>query len=140
MREIKKIIVHCSATDETQDFGVDEIRRWHTDPKPAGNGWSDVGYHYVINRRGDIQQGRPIDKMGAHAYGHNDDSIGVCLVGGINSKTKNPDSNFTMSQYQSLVDLRDKLINSIPSINETIGHNEISDKSCPCFNMRAFFS
>ncbi len=44
MRYINKIIIHCSATPEGRNFTVDEIRDWHVN----GNGWSDIGYHYVI--------------------------------------------------------------------------------------------
>lgn len=46
------IIIHCAATKPSQDIGANTIRKWHTDPPPNGNGWSDIGYHYVIRRNG----------------------------------------------------------------------------------------
>ena len=40
MREITKIIVHCTATPEGREVDVEEIRKWHTE---APRNWSDVG-------------------------------------------------------------------------------------------------
>tara|TARA_R110001632_G_scaffold174521_1_gene294103 strand:+ start:521 stop:721 length:201 start_codon:yes stop_codon:yes gene_type:complete len=54
MRKIDKIIVHCSATPQFKDFDVEDIRDWHVN----GNGWSDIGYHYIIKLDGEIQVGR----------------------------------------------------------------------------------
>ena len=48
MRQINKIIVHCSATREGQDISVDTIRKWHVE----GRGWSDIGYHFYIDING----------------------------------------------------------------------------------------
>ena len=83
MREINKIIVHCSATREFQDVKTEEIRRWHMD-----KGWSDVGYHYLIELDGSINKGRPVERIGAHCKGHNNDSIGVCYIGGVDKDLK----------------------------------------------------
>lgn len=38
MRVINKIIIHCAATPEGKDYTVEQIRQWHTSPKPKGNG------------------------------------------------------------------------------------------------------
>ena len=79
MRDISEIIVHCSATSRGRDVDTKEIRRWHTED----NGWSDIGYHFVIELDGDIGVGRPQEKSGAHCKGKNSTSIGVCYVGGV---------------------------------------------------------
>lgn len=47
MRELDRIILHCSATPEGRDIDAAIIRKWHTNPQPYGRGWSDIGYHYV---------------------------------------------------------------------------------------------
>ena len=78
MRKIRKIIIHCSATKEGQDIDAKEIKKWHVE----GNGWSDIGYHYVIKLDGTVEEGRPIERSGAHTLNHNHDSIGVCYIGG----------------------------------------------------------
>lgn len=117
------------------DIGVDEIRRWHVD----GNGWSDIGYHYVIRRSGELELGRPVAKMGAHAKGHNGDSIGICMVGGISDNDGNPvpDANFAAAQYETLEKACSQL-NSKFSIQRIVGHRDISTKSCPCFDVKSF--
>ena len=71
------------------DIGVKEIRKWHVDE----NKWSDIGYHDVIRRNGAIETGRPLEKPGAHAKGHNQNAIGICLVGG-KADDGGPEFNF----------------------------------------------
>ena len=53
MRAINEAILHYSATPEGKPFDVKDIRVWHVN----GNGWSDVGYHFVIKLDGTIQKG-----------------------------------------------------------------------------------
>ena len=81
MRKINKIIVHCSATPEGKEFSVETIRKWH-----LKRGWSDIGYHFVIDLKGELHEGRPVERTGAHVKGHNFDSIGVCYIGGVEAK------------------------------------------------------
>ncbi len=77
MRRIDKIVVHCTDTADSIDYGVAEIRRYHVDDL----GWKDVGYHFVIRRNGEIELGRPLEEVGAHCRGYNRGSIGIVLVG-----------------------------------------------------------
>ena len=140
MRPINAIFLHCSYTPVSMDIGVHEIRQWHTDPKPEGNAWSDVGYHYIIRRSGVVEPGRDIKRAGAHARGHNSDTIGVCLVGGM-SDQKKPEFNYTARQLQSLRRLMHTLCSQYHLTESNIrGHNEVSSKECPCFNVQEFFS
>ncbi len=137
MRAINEIIIHCSFTKASMDIGVKEIRQWHTDPKPKGNGWSDIGYHYVIARDGEIQTGRPVETPGAHARNHNAKSIGVCLVGGMDKEGK-PRFNYTQPQMDALKAHINHLKRKYPKA-KIIGHNDVSNKDCPCFNVGAYF-
>jgi len=130
MRTVDTIIVHCSATPPDMDIGVRDIRKWHIE----GNGWSDIGYHYVIRRDGRIGDGRPVGKVGAHAKGHNKTSIGICLVGGINDAGL-ADANFTIEQYNSLRTLINYLTREF-DIGKVIGHRDVSEKECPCFSVQ----
>ena len=52
MRTIERIILHCSATPEGRDVKVETITDWH-----LGRGWSDIGYHFVIELDGTIKEG-----------------------------------------------------------------------------------
>ena len=130
MRDIKKLIVHCSATPEFKDFDVEDIREWHV----KGNGWSDIGYHYIITLDGIVQEGRPVDKKGAHCFGHNSDSIGVCYIGGMDKDMKEWKDTRTQNQIDSLYNLLQELKMEYPDA-KVFGHRDFTDKkSCPSFN------
>lgn len=129
MRQINQIIIHCSATPSDMDIGVEEIRDWH-----MGRGWSDVGYHFVIRRSGEIEVGRPIERAGAHARGHNAHSIGICMVGGNNV------TDFNIKQFNALYNFVIHLRGSYPDA-QVLGHRDLEGvaKLCPCFDVGAFF-
>lgn len=130
MRKIDMLIVHCSATKPGMDVGAKEIREWHV----KGNGWQDIGYHFVIRRSGVVEDGRPVEKAGAHVAGRNASSIGICLVGGIDDAGK-PEANFTPEQWKALPRLLRVLRTRYPQA--TIhGHNEFAAKACPSFDVQ----
>jgi len=143
--KIKNLIFHCS----NSHYGdVETFRRWHTDPKPKGRGWRDIGYNAVIlngqrssNKSkvhledGMIEQGRGLNldayidgsERGAHTFGYNANSIGICLVG----KKK-----FTMAQLISAVYFARFYIRIVPEI-KIYGHYEKTrgGKTCPNIDM-----
>lgn len=129
MRLIKEIIVHCSATPEGKDFRMSDIDRWH-----KAQGWSGCGYHYVIDLDGKIEFGRSISKQGAHASGHNANSIGVCYIGGCAADGRTPKDTRTERQKESLEWVLLVLKATFP-MAKVIGHNEISKKACPSFRL-----
>ncbi len=138
-RKYTKIVVHCSDTPAGADVGVTEIRRWHTLPPPAGRGWKDIGYNYVIRRDGTVELGRDtdrdgstLDEIGAHAAGHNASSVGICLVGGKGG------FNFTFRQITQLMQLIEDLREEVPTIEEVVGHRDLNPgKDCPQFDVRS---
>ena len=132
MRKINKIIIHCSATPEDKDYTVQQIRQWHTTPKPKGNGWRDIGYHFVIYRDGSIHKGRPIEQIGAHTSGYNANSIGICYIGGCAADGKTPKDTRTEAQKAALIALCKELKASYP-LATIHGHNEFANKACPSF-------
>lgn len=118
-------------------IGANEIREWHL---AEPNNWSDIGYHYVIRRDGSLETGRDISEAGAHVGGRNANSIGVCLVGGVNESNQ-PDANFTLSQYHRVVELINWLKNKHETIDKVSGHRDhTSLKACPCFDIKALLS
>jgi len=131
MRSIKKIIIHCSDTPDDMEIGRKEIHLWHTDPRPNGNGWRDIGYHAVVRRDGTVEVGRPTAENGAHVRGHNHDSLGICWIG-----RDQPSA----IQYQSLLAkvLEWCLWLDIPS-SEIYGHCEFDKmKTCPNMDIEKF--
>lgn len=133
MRNIDKIVIHCSATTPNQDVGADEIRKWHV----KGKGWDDIGYHYVISRSGEVEKGRDLETPGAHVRGHNTSSIGICLIGGIDDDGS-PDANFTARQYLELYHLVRALKYRFPDA-KIMGHRDLANRNCPCFDVESFF-
>ena len=133
-RKINKIIVHCSDTKTNQNFTAKHIKDWHTKPKPNGNGWKDIGYHFIINLSGQIELGRDLNESGAHCYGHNADSIGVCFMGG-----KNPDGSKweqpLQMQLEAFESLNDYLWFLFQKQLPIHAHSEFSSKSCPNFDI-----
>ena len=131
MREINKLIIHCSATPEGKDIKTETIRSWHVN----GNHWTDIGYHYVIELDGSVHKGRDESIVGAHCSGQNANSIGVCYVGGVAEDCKTPKDTRTEAQKQSLVKLLKELKEKYPKA--TIhGHSEYANKACPCFDVK----
>mgnify|MGYP003112253072 FL=1 len=124
------IVIHCSATKPRMDIGLTEIRKWHV----QGNGWRDVGYHYIIRRNGEVELGRSIRDTGAHAAGYNHKSVGLCMVGGM-AEDNSAENNFTAQQWTALLDLVKQLKADYPEA-DVIGHNEISEKECPSFDVQ----
>lgn len=130
MRNIDKIIIHCSATPEGRHTTVEEIRQWHIQ-----RGWKDIGYHYVIYLDGTIHKGRPEASVGAHCSGYNNNSIGVCYIGGVDKDGKTPKDTRTVGQKRALLEIIKRLKRDYPKAT-LHGHNEFAAKACPSFNVK----
>ena len=121
--KIKYLVIHCSDTEDNMDIGAIEIHKMH-----LKFGWNGVGYHKIICRNGEIENGRPEYWAGAHARGFNEISLGVCLIG---------KKNFTKKQFKSLEKILRIWKKKYPK-TEIIGHYVISDtkKTCPNFDVK----
>lgn len=143
MRKINKIILHCTATPEGHDYTVAQIRDWHV----KGNGWQDIGYHFVIYRDGSVHAGRPIEKIGAHTSGQNANSIGIVYVGGVEDRKDDkgrynfPKDTRTAAQKAALVRLVNQLCvqYGLNPKRDVYGHYEFANKPCPCFDVKKEF-
>lgn len=134
IRDVSMTVIHCSATPPDMDIGAKEIDRWHRQ-----RGFLNCGYHYVICRDGLMELGRDVRKNGAHAYGYNTDSIGICMVGGVTQDDiEKPEDNFTVAQYLTLKNITLIIHGAYP--NSTFcGHNHLSAaKACPSFHWKKF--
>jgi len=124
------IVIHCSATPEDMDIGVEKIREWHVKER----GWDDVGYHHIITRNGTLEPARSEEYMGAHAVAVNNCSIGICLIGGADDKGA-WEQNFTPDQFTTLKALILNLQKKY-DIKKVIGHYQVEPKKeCPSFNV-----
>lgn len=125
------------------DFRAKDIDRWHRE-----RGFNEIGYHYVIDLDGTIEQGRAIEKIGAHCKGYNANSIGVCYIGGLDEDGRPCDTR-TNEQKESLLILLETL-SSRYHIKTILGHRDTSPdmngdgeitpnewiKDCPCFDAK----
>lgn len=122
MRKINQIILHCSMTDNPEHDNVETIRKWH-----KKRGWKDIGYHFYIDRRGDIYPGRPVSEVGAHCKHHNQDSIGICLGG---------KDNFTMNQMFTLLAKLQRLCKEYKLTSwDIFPHKKYDGGNCPTYDV-----
>ena len=160
MRPINLIVIHCSASPNSDalfrgkygDAGfktpVTTIDDWHAkrnflrSPEARvryNPGLRSIGYHYVVYRNGVIATGRDVPEIGAHVTGHNQKSIGICLVG---------TDKFTAAQWDGLNALVARLQSQYPEAC-IVGHRDLSPdqnangivekfewlKTCPGFDV-----
>ena len=128
-RRIDAIVIHCTASKPDVDLTAQDVRTMH-----KRQGWSDIGYHYLIRLDGRIELGRDVDIIGAHVEGHNAHTIGVCYVGGLDRNGKPYDTR-TENQKASLLSLLMMLRKTYPKA-VIKGHRDFPGvkKACPCFD------
>ena len=107
---IKFLVVHCSDTPNSQNLNANDIHKMH-----INFGWNGIGYHKVILRNGTSESGRPEYWQGAHVYGYNDQSLGVCLIG---------TDEFTPIQFRTLKKLLDYWKSKYPNAR-IVGHRTL---------------
>lgn len=127
-----KITIHCSDSPDGRAVSTAEIRQWHTLPPPRGRGWSDIGYHKVIETDGGVGSGRAPTIEGAHVEGHNNGNLGICFVG---------TSHFSRAQFSSgRLAIKEWMLSYGISLEQIFGHYQFDTavkqgKTCP--NMKA---
>lgn len=152
-QNIDAIVIHCTASKAGQDLRAADIDKQHQE-----RGFAMIGYNYVVDLDGTIEDGRPLSRDGAHCNtaglsgkSYNKHSIGIVYVGGLD-ENGNPADTRTPEQKQALADLVYRLINEYPIV-EVIGHRDASPdkngngkiernewiKQCPCFSVRDEF-
>jgi len=136
---VKKLILHCSASDNPFQDDIASVRSLHTAPKDKhfkwgeyrtnGKAWSNVGYHFFIQTDGTLEFGRPDNIQGAHCFGQNHDSLGICLSGS---------KNFTEEQKKQCKALLKHLCEKHHLGNAQIfGHCHFNkSKTCPNFDIK----
>ena len=127
MRKISLIVIHCSAVRPDQSSSAVQIDMWHRQ-----RGFHlGIGYHYVIRRNGEIEEGRPEYMVGAHCVNHNSHSIGVCYEGGLDIRGQPADTR-TEEQRKAMRRLLEELHGRYPRAL-IVGHHDLNPhKDCPC--------
>ena len=147
MVNVDYIVIHCSATKETQNYSFKQLKADH-----LARGFKGVGYHLYIKKDGSTLFGRSFFKSGAHVKGFNYNSIGICYEGGLDKNGKPKDTR-TVQQKQALLRAVLFLKGVYPNA-KVKGHRDFSPdlngdgiitpneyiKSCPCFNVEDEFN
>ena len=130
-RDVTEAVIHWTETHTDKNIGSEEINKYHLEL-----GLDGIGYHYVIRRDGSIQRARPVNTKGQHApiNNHDERSIGVVFVGGINvpSGTPNPE-NFLSAQSltRSQLNTFDHFCRAFYAVfpgGQIVGHSEIDEE------------
>lgn len=115
-KSTERIILHHAAA---KTCSAEDIHRWH-----LNKGWSGAGYHFLVRKDGKIYRLRPEDKVGAHAYGSNYNSIGVCFEG--DYMVENMPEEETKAGQELVAYLKNKY-----GISEVEVHKRVNATSCP---------
>lgn len=113
-----RIILHHSGVSVLQSIEI--IHNYHKNT----NKWSGIGYHFYVRKDGSIYRGRPEEMIGAHAYGANSDSIGICAEGDFNNET------MTDVQKNAIKELV-AYLKAKYGIDTVVGHRDTIATSCP---------
>lgn len=101
---------------------IQAIARYHREHQ----GWADIGYHYLIGRDGKIYEGRPRHLQGAHVGGHNENNLGITVIGDFVKKLPNTRQLDTLKTF-----LSEQLKATKLGINKLYGHRDLKPTQCP---------
>ena len=135
LRNIKYIVVHCTATPQTTT--LESIKRYWKEER----GWGYTpGYHYLIQRQGTLIQLLDESKNSNGVYAHNSNCINLAYIGGIDKDGK-PHENLSDAQNHSMFDLIVSLTEKYPQA-EVLGHRDFAGvkKACPSFDVKKWLS
>lgn len=152
MAKIKLGVIHCSATPEGRDIRPEDILLWHTGPKKDGHrGWKKPGYRDFVTIDGGLHNLVPYNQddkidnweISNGARGYNDQAIHICYAGGSSSSKESwmkhypPKDTRTNEQLETL-ELYVKYHTMVHPDIKWCGHNQLSNKACPSFDVAAW--
>lgn len=121
------IVIHHTGNPSDDDLSAEQIHASH-----QAQGWAGIGYHYVIRKDGTIERGRPESYIGAHAIGHNSNSIGIHVCG--NFEVGEPTEARLNTLPMLIADIC-KRYGLIAAKNVVVGHRDLDNTACPGKNL-----
>ena len=118
-----QIVIHHTGNPTDDDLSAEEIHESH-----LAQGWAGIGYHFVIRKDGAIELGRPMDTIGAHAYGYNSHSIGIHVCGNFEIAEPTPEQ---IESCAILVGWRTEKYELEVDENHVVGHRDLMPTACP---------
>lgn len=111
------VVLHHAAAEACT---ADDIHSWH-----QNNGWAGIGYHFFVRKDGTVYRGRPIDTVGAHTYGENNETIGICFEGNFEKE------EMSEKQIESGIELVSWLLELYPQMTKITKHMDHNATACP---------
>jgi hypothetical protein len=128
----QKFTIHHTVTsnnDSNPASTVRQVQRWH-----FNEGWSDIGYHFLVDQQGGIWRGTPEERIGAHVEYNNTNNIGIALLGRFDTGT--PNDVQLQATGKLLKHLGEKY--GIDVNSSTVdGHRDYNATECPGSNLYA---
>lgn len=146
-KELQYLVIHCTATPEGREVTADEIRVWHTAPKPKGRGWRQVGYTDLFHLDG--RRERLVENNGDAyvdsweitngAAGYNSVSRHIVYAGGLTPDGTRPKDTRTSAQTEALKSYVIAFHELHPGV-KIVGHRDLPgvNKACPSFEVGAW--
>lgn len=134
MREIKYIVIHCTAT--AQNTLIASIQKYWKEVMK----WKSPGYHHLIDKDGIVHNLSDIKIPTNGVAGYNQNSIHISYIGGVDAKGKGID-NRTPKQKEEMKKLVVKYKAMFPKA-EIKGHRDFSGvkKECPSFDVKKWLA
>ena len=121
------VVIHHTGNPTDDDLSAKQIHQSH-----LNQGWSGIGYHYVIRKNGSVEIGRPLWAVGAHAAGENWHSVGIHVCGNFEIAEPNQYQIETLAYLVAYVcDNYDLPINA----DHVVGHCDLMPTACPGSNL-----
>ena len=117
-REVRLLVIHCSATRYDRDFPVEALRSSH-----KARGFADIGYHSISHGTGNYTAAGRSTRSGARSRMERQ-SIGICYEGGLDEQGRPADTR-TYAQRCTLMDLLRQLRRDYPEAR-ILGHYQLS--------------
>ncbi|TKS81270.1 Peptidoglycan-recognition protein SC2 [Collichthys lucidus] len=124
----QRVVIHhtalpiCTGMKECVDRLV-SIQRAHMTERR----FDDIGYNFLVGEDGTVYEGRGWGVVGAHAKGHNHDSLGIAFMGNYNSDAPSTEELSAVKQLlQSGVSqgfLQPEFV--------LFGHRDLGSTQCP---------
>ena len=142
-RDIKYLVIHCTATPIGREVTSAELRRWHTSPPPQGRGWNQVGYTDMFHINGGTERlvtnndDAFVDQweISNGAAGYNSVSRHIVYVGGMTADDSKPMDTRSVMQKESMKKYVRDFRTKFPKV-KIVGHRDLdSGKACPSFDV-----
>ncbi len=156
---VRSVVIHHTAgTNSYSASSVPGILQAVCDYHTSGNGWTDIGYNFLIDRFGTIYEGRRSNAqgdlaVGAHVRGINSQTVGVALLGDFRSATPTVAAQAALTQLLTWLSEQEHInphavmtLTSPEGESHVLygisGHSDVSTTSCPgsyCYNLLPSF-